>query len=53
MRDPQSIEALGRRARERVLADFSRDREADEISAVYRRIWAGFPLSPLAQRGQG
>jgi mannosyltransferase len=39
MRDPRRIEAMGRRARERVVADFSRDREADQISAVYRRIW--------------
>ncbi len=40
MRDPQRIEVMGLRARERVVADFSRDREADEISAVYREIWA-------------
>jgi mannosyltransferase len=40
MRDPQRIEAMGRRAREKVVDKFSRDREADEISAVYRRIWA-------------
>jgi mannosyltransferase len=39
MRDPERIEAMGRRARERVVADFSRDREADEISAVYRQVW--------------
>jgi mannosyltransferase len=40
MRDPERIEAMGRRAREKVVARFSRDREADEISAVYQRIWA-------------
>ena len=40
MRDPERIEAMGRRAREKVLEKFSRDREADEISAVYQRIWA-------------
>jgi mannosyltransferase len=40
MRDPGRIEAMGRRARERVVADFSREREADQISAVYRQIWA-------------
>ena len=39
MRDPERIEAMGRRAREKVVEKFSRDREADEISAVYRRIW--------------
>jgi mannosyltransferase len=40
MRDPERIEAMGRRAREKVVAKFSRDREADEISAVYRQVWA-------------
>jgi mannosyltransferase len=40
MRDPERIEAMGRRAREKVVEKFSRDREADEISAVYQRIWA-------------
>ncbi|HEY1454364.1 MAG TPA: glycosyltransferase family 4 protein [Roseiarcus sp.] len=47
MCDPERINAMGRRAREKVVADFSRDREADEISAVYRKVWADFPLSPL------
>ena len=41
MRDPQRIDAMGRRARETVVEKFSRDREADEISAVYQRVWAG------------
>ena len=40
MREPERIEAMGRRARERVVDAFSRDREADEISAVYRQVWA-------------
>ena len=40
MRDPERIEEMGRRAREKVVAKFSRDREADEISAVYRQVWA-------------
>jgi mannosyltransferase len=40
MRDPERIEAMGARARARVVSQFSRDREADEISAVYRQIWA-------------
>ena len=39
LRDPELIEAMGRRARQRVVADFSRDREADEISAVYQKVW--------------
>ena len=40
MRDPERIETMGRQARERVVSAFSRDREADEISAVYRQVWA-------------
>ena len=32
--------AMGERARARVVSAFSRDREADEISAVYRQVWA-------------
>ena len=39
MRDPERIEAMGRRARERVVNQFSRDREADDISDVYRQVW--------------
>jgi mannosyltransferase len=53
MRDPERIEAMGRRAREKVVEKFSRDREADEISAVYRQVWAQFPLSRLVGKGQG
>ena len=40
MRDPARIEAMGRRGREKVVEKFSRDREADEISAVYKQVWA-------------
>ena len=40
MREPQRIEAMGARARARVASAFSRDREADEIGAVYRQVWA-------------
>jgi mannosyltransferase len=40
MRDPERIEELGRRAREKVVEKFSRDREADEIGAVYQKVWA-------------
>jgi mannosyltransferase len=39
MREPERIEAMGERARARVVSAFSRDREADEISAVYRQVW--------------
>jgi mannosyltransferase len=39
MREPERIEAMGARGRAVVASRFSRDREADEISAVYRRIW--------------
>jgi len=47
MREPERIEAMGRRARKRVVSAFSRDREADEISAVYRQVWAGKARSRL------
>ena len=39
MREPERIEAMGARARAVVASRFSRDREADEISAVYRQVW--------------
>jgi mannosyltransferase len=39
MRDPARIKAIGRRAREKVVREYSRDREADEISAVYEKVW--------------
>ena len=40
MREPERIEAMGARARAVVASRFSRDREADEISGVYRQVWA-------------
>ena len=40
MREPARIEAMGARARAVVASRFSRDREADEISDVYRQVWA-------------
>jgi len=39
MCDPERIAAMGARARARVEQGFSRDREVDEIVAVYRRLW--------------
>ena len=39
MREPQRIPAIGAKARARVERDFSRKREADEIVAVYRKLW--------------
>jgi mannosyltransferase len=39
MRDPARIAEVGTRARARVAERFSRDREVDEIVAVYRRLW--------------
>jgi len=38
MRDPQAAAAMGARARERVLSEFSLDIEANRITAVYRRL---------------
>ena len=40
MRDPERAARIGERARAVVVDRFSRDREADEISAVYRQVWA-------------
>jgi hypothetical protein len=40
MREPERIKAMGERARARVVSAFTCDREADEISAVYRQVWA-------------
>jgi mannosyltransferase len=39
MRDPERVAEMGRRARDRIIANFSRDREVDQISAVYRQVW--------------
>ena len=52
MREPERIEAMGRRARARVVSAFSRDREADEISDVYRQVWAARLPCPTGE-GQG
>ncbi len=41
MRDPERMAEMGARARARVVKDFSRDREVDEIVSVYRRLWEG------------
>ena len=46
MREPSRIPAIGARARARVERDFSRDREADEIVAVYRRLWGEAASGP-------
>jgi mannosyltransferase len=40
MQAPEKIEAIGERARARVMDAFNRDREVDEIIGVYRKIWA-------------
>jgi mannosyltransferase len=39
MREPERISAIAAKARARVERDFSREREADEIAAVYRGLW--------------
>jgi mannosyltransferase len=49
MRDPASATAMGARARERVLANFSLDAEANRIAEVYRGL--SIP-SLLAREGQ-
>jgi mannosyltransferase len=41
MRNPERMADMGARARARVVKDFSRDREVDEIVSVYRRLWQG------------
>ena len=41
MRNPERIAEIGKRARARVVKDFSRDREVDEIVSVYQRLWEG------------
>jgi mannosyltransferase len=40
MRDPSLGEAMGRRGRERVVAEFSVATEVERILAVYREVWA-------------
>jgi mannosyltransferase len=39
MQSPEKSEAIGERARARVMDAFNRDREVDEIIGVYRKIW--------------
>ena len=41
MRNPERMAEMGDKARARVVTHFSRDREVDEIVAVYRRLWEG------------
>jgi mannosyltransferase len=41
MRNPERIADMGAGARARVVKDFSRDREVDEIVSVYRKLWEG------------
>ena len=38
MADPERAAGMGRRARERVMAEFSIDAEVARIAAVYRRV---------------
>jgi mannosyltransferase len=40
MRDPGQIEAIGARARAKIVADFNREREVSQIVDVYGRLWA-------------
>jgi mannosyltransferase len=41
MREPERAQEMGRRARARVLAEFSIDAEVERIAAVYRGVLAG------------
>jgi mannosyltransferase len=49
MREPERIGAIGAKARARVERDFSRERETDEIVAVYRRLWGETAAAEIAQ----
>jgi mannosyltransferase len=40
MRDPGRIEAIGVRARAKIVEDFNREREVNQIVDVYRSLWA-------------
>lgn len=40
MGNPSQVAAMGARARQRVLAEFSVDGEAERIVAVYREVWS-------------
>jgi len=44
MRDAHRAAAMGRRARERAMAEFGVDTEAEKITAVYRQLWQLIPL---------
>jgi mannosyltransferase len=50
MRDIPRAEAMGRRARERVVSAFSVDAEADAIAGVYRGIWERTGSAPPEQQ---
>jgi len=51
MRDPEWAAEMGRRARPRVVAHFSREFEADRIMAVYRQVWQALePAKPAERR---
>ena len=39
MREPEKIAAIGEKARARVMEAFNRDREVEEIIAVYDKMW--------------
>lgn len=39
MRAPERLTEMGRKARQRVIEDFNRTREVEEILAVYRQVW--------------
>jgi len=41
MRDPERLAEIGAKAREKVVQEFNREREADEIVAVYERLLKG------------
>ena len=41
LRDPRRAAEMARRARARVVSDFSIGAEADRIAKVYRKVWAG------------
>jgi mannosyltransferase len=50
MREPERAAEMGRRARARVIAEFSLDREAERIAAVYRQA-LGASSSPGLSQG--
>ena len=48
MRDPSAAIEMGKRARERVVAEFSVDAEAAKIAAIYRELLG--PPDPRSRR---